>query len=180
MRLIRKEKVKFSVQSCHRWFFCSAEGRNFQSNSQGCSCSIPSPSHLRSKWQHVPSLASSAPLRYERCLIWHQMGHRDDEIKPHRLVPEQFSALNHSHARNQKEPADGLAKPISGFTSIWHGALWLCCLLSWVVKDKCSNRLGLFFHSWAPLQRATELLEHFYGAVKLYSLPALNRSHISE
>lgn len=82
---------------------------------------VPSP-------QHAPSLAACVPLCCERCLTWRQMGHRD-EIRPHRLMPEQFSALKHSHARHHKEPADGLAKPMSGFTLISHGVLWPRCLL---------------------------------------------------
>lgn len=112
--------------------------------------------------QHTP-LASRPPLRHEGRLSA-QWRSRDDGLRQQRLEPEQFSALAHLYTSTKPERTPGgLAKPISGFTPSPMAATWLPWLLSWVVKDKCSNRLGLFLHSWAPLQTARVPFEHFYG-----------------
>lgn len=176
MRLIRKERTDSLIKAALA-IFCSAGGRNSKGNSQGLRWSFLLAPYSRSEWQHTLSLASRVPLHWK--MSYSVPNGTSKMMKSGtEVVPEQFSALTHSHAGNQKEPPGGLAKSMSGSIPISHGVLRLHRLPSWVVKDKRSNRLLL--HSWAPPHTTIVPFEQFYGAVKLYSLAALNRSHISE
>lgn len=157
----RKDRTKFSDQSSHRWFSVRQEAATPKAIPKALAA--PASPHCGRQHSNPPPPASCGPCTTKRCLgtkwgIW------ADALPNPSSFPPSFVYKPEIRKNSQMgwlSPfQDPLAPPAP---HPLHGVLWLHRLLSWVVKDKRSNRLERVLRSWAPLHTAIVPFEHFNG-----------------
>lgn len=167
MRLIRKERTKFSDQSCPRWSVQQEAGIPKVTPRALAGCPIPSPLPPHPprgpRTAHTPSLTLCVPGTRRGVLLATKWGIKVMESGPKDLNSFQPSLV---YTQRPERTPGGLAKGISGSPPpprVSSGSP--CTLIAWGSPVLPGLRSAL----WALL----------WGS-KLYSLPALKGSHLSE